>query len=98
MNPPIVYPLTNPRSHRTMRITKIVHSILILLSFSVVTNHPAINLIQSYSAACDSGDFARLLQVFHKIPACQGLRFSEDYQYRPPSSEISSFSLWRKTL
>src|SRR5512143_3049682 len=30
MNPPIVYPLTNPRSHMIMRITKIVHS----MSFS----------------------------------------------------------------
>lgn len=28
MNPPIVYPLTKPSSHRIMRITKIVHSIL----------------------------------------------------------------------
>jgi hypothetical protein len=28
MNPPIVYPLTNPRSHMIIRITNIVHSML----------------------------------------------------------------------
>jgi hypothetical protein len=32
MNPPIVYPLTNPRSHIIIRITKIVHSMLFPLS------------------------------------------------------------------
>lgn len=32
MNPPIVYPLTNPRSHSIIRITKIVQSMFILLS------------------------------------------------------------------
>ncbi len=39
MKPPIVYPLTNPRSHIIMRITKIVQSIL--PSFPVwKINHP----------------------------------------------------------